>query len=45
MDFITIDQEKCVKDGICAAECPVLIINVSNGFPEITKGTEGFCIN
>lgn len=43
--MITIDQEKCVKDGICAAECPALIINVQNGFPEITKGTKDFCIN
>jgi len=45
MSMITIDQEKCVKDGICAAECPALIINLRNGFPQILKGTEGFCIN
>ncbi|MBF0259999.1 MAG: nitroreductase family protein [Desulfamplus sp.] len=45
MDMITIDQEKCVKDGICAAECPTLIINAQKGFPEIVKGAQSFCIN
>ncbi len=45
MALITIDHEKCVKDGICAAECPVRIIDVKNGFPEIINGTEAFCIN
>ncbi|MBF0201301.1 MAG: nitroreductase family protein [Desulfamplus sp.] len=45
MNLISIDREKCVKDAICAAECPVKIIDVQNGFPEIIKGTEKFCIN
>ncbi len=45
MALITIDQEKCVKDGICAAECPGLIINFKSGTPEVVKGAESFCIN
>ncbi|MBF0230283.1 MAG: nitroreductase family protein [Desulfamplus sp.] len=45
MSLITVDQEKCVKDGICAAECPILIINLKEGFPEVAKVAESFCIN
>lgn len=46
MAMITIDQERCVKDGICVSECPALIIiRAKDGFPQIVKETEGFCIN
>ncbi|SLM29618.1 putative Nitroreductase family protein (NADH dehydrogenase/NAD(P)H nitroreductase) [Desulfamplus magnetovallimortis] len=45
MSLISIDIEKCVKDSICAAECPVKIIDLKNGFPEIMSGGEVFCIN
>ena len=31
MSLITIDQELCDKDGICAAECPMRIIDMKNG--------------
>lgn len=45
MDLITVDKEKCNKDGICAAECPMRIIDMQNGFPQLMKGAEPFCIN
>lgn len=45
MSLITIDQELCDKDGICAAECPMRIIDMKNGFPQLMEGAEPFCIN
>ncbi|MEA1968075.1 MAG: nitroreductase family protein [Thermodesulfobacteriota bacterium] len=45
MSLFSIDQEKCVKDGICAAECPIKIIDMQNGFPAPVRGAEALCIN
>ena len=39
-----IDTEKCTKCGLCASECPTLIIDGKNGFPEIKEGKDKNCI-
>jgi len=46
MRLITIDEMKCKKDGVCAAECPLSII-VQEGpsaFPRQTDDAEELCI-
>jgi ferredoxin len=44
MSLLTIDQSKCRKDGICASECPVKIIKLTDGgFPSVAA--EELCIN
>lgn len=47
MSLFTIDREKCGRDGICAAECPVGIIGMpgEGGFPSPVAGAESLCIN
>lgn len=45
MGFMVVDLEKCNKDGICAAECPMKIINMTDGVPTPVKGAELMCIN
>jgi nitroreductase/NAD-dependent dihydropyrimidine dehydrogenase PreA subunit len=46
MSLFTIDQNKCMKDGICAAECPMGIIALKEGHnPEPIDGAEQLCIN
>jgi nitroreductase/NAD-dependent dihydropyrimidine dehydrogenase PreA subunit len=44
MTFMTIDMEKCNKDGICAAECPMKIIQMKDGEPIPVNGAETLCI-
>lgn len=44
MSLFSIDTEKCANDGICAAECPVRIINIANGVPEPMPDAETLCI-
>lgn len=46
MAFLTIDESKCKKDGICAGECPVAIIHQQDkdNFPELVPGGEQFCL-
>ena len=46
MNLLSIDEEKCNKDGICVAECPAMIIRMKedNGFPELVPGGEQICI-
>ena len=39
MDSITVDQEKCNQDGICAAECPALILRM-DAKEKFAKGGE-----
>jgi ferredoxin len=45
--LLIIDETKCKKDGICARECPMVIIKLrdGNGFPEMVPGGESICNN
>jgi nitroreductase/NAD-dependent dihydropyrimidine dehydrogenase PreA subunit len=46
MGLIVIDEEQCKKDGLCASECPAVIIrlNKETGFPEMVTGGEERCL-
>ncbi|MDX2500626.1 MAG: nitroreductase family protein, partial [Deltaproteobacteria bacterium] len=46
MAFLTIDETKCKQDGICAAECPRLIITQVDGksFPQVAEVDEAYCM-
>jgi nitroreductase/NAD-dependent dihydropyrimidine dehydrogenase PreA subunit len=46
MSHFTIDQEKCNRDGICAAECPTRVIQMTSaeGYPTPMPDFESFCI-
>lgn len=39
-----IDKEKCISCGGCAADCPVMIIDMQDGYPLIHKVKEKQCI-
>ena len=43
IDF-KIDKEKCTQCGLCAADCPTLVINPKSEYPEIKEGKEEQCI-
>ena len=45
MALLIIDQTKCKKDGICASECPMVIIKLKDGdgFPEMVADGENIC--
>jgi nitroreductase/NAD-dependent dihydropyrimidine dehydrogenase PreA subunit len=45
MGLLIINENKCKKDGICARECPMVLINLKdgNGFPEMVQGGEDIC--
>ena len=43
LDF-KIDEAKCTQCGLCAKECPTLIIDGKNGIPCIKEGKEKNCI-
>jgi len=47
MGLLIIDESKCKKDGICASECPMVIIKLKDGkgFPEMVPGGEKVCNN
>jgi nitroreductase/NAD-dependent dihydropyrimidine dehydrogenase PreA subunit len=47
MGLLTIDETKCKKDGLCARECPMVIIKLKDGdgFPELAPGGEKACNN
>ena len=45
MPLFTIDQDKCARDGICAAECPMGIIALEHGIPEPVEGADKMCID
>jgi nitroreductase/NAD-dependent dihydropyrimidine dehydrogenase PreA subunit len=47
MGLLIIDETKCKKDGICARECPMVIIKLKDGtgFPEMVPGGEVICNN
>ncbi|PLY04963.1 MAG: nitroreductase [Desulfuromonas sp.] len=40
----TIDQDRCIACGLCAGDCPVKIISMASGIPEIVAGREQNCI-
>ncbi len=46
MSLITIDAEKCKRDGICVRECPAAIIKLKDkeNVPQLMKGGEGICL-
>lgn len=47
MDFMTIDQEKCIRCGACINECPVGIIMLKENavVPCVVDGAEKICID
>ncbi len=47
MSIFVIDEQKCHKDGICVAECPVRIIEMPDpeAPPRPIAGAEELCIN
>ena len=47
MPLFSIDQQKCLRDGLCVAECPAKIIEIigKDGFPSPVAGAEEFCID
>ena len=46
MAFLTIDENRCKQDGICAAECPRGIITREDdrSFPKIAEADEACCM-
>ncbi len=46
MAFLTIDENKCKQDGICAAECPRQIITQEDdaSFPQVAEADEAYCM-
>lgn len=44
MSFFTIDTDKCNNDGICVDECPMKIIQMTDGLPVLLPGGEKMCI-
>lgn len=46
MSFMTIDEGKCNRDGICAAECPGRIIEMDeeSGYPKPAADFEEICL-
>ena len=47
MALLTVDPEKCARDGICVAECPARIVEPADeeSYPSLIEGGEEFCIN
>lgn len=43
LDFV-IDESRCIQCGECAADCPVRIIDLSQGLPRISLQRQGLCI-
>ena len=46
MELLSVDQEKCKRDGICAAVCPMQIIalKTKEDYPILIKGGDELCI-
>ena len=46
MSFLTVDQTKCKRDRICAAECParLIVFRELDAFPSSVKRAEQFCL-
>jgi len=46
MSFITVDRDKCQRDGICVSECPFnLIVQDDDGYPEERPAAARLCIS
>lgn len=46
MSILSVDREKCKKDGFCAAACPMYIIKMGeNEYPLLIDKEENLCIN
>jgi len=47
MAFISVDYEKCKRDGICITECPFSLIveRKEDGYPEARMAAQRLCIN
>ena len=47
MSLLTVDMEKCERDGICTEVCPVEIIEIKDkeAFPTLIDGGDKLCIN
>ena len=43
LDFV-VDESRCVQCGECAADCPVRIIDLSDGLPRIGESRQSLCI-
>jgi nitroreductase/NAD-dependent dihydropyrimidine dehydrogenase PreA subunit len=46
MGLLIVDESRCKKDGICAAECPMAIIQVQKkeSFPLLVQGGDTICL-
>jgi nitroreductase/NAD-dependent dihydropyrimidine dehydrogenase PreA subunit len=46
MNLLSVDQEKCKRDGICVRVCPMSIIELETkeAFPTMIDGGDEFCI-
>ncbi len=45
MDLLTVDQQTCRQDGVCAAVCPMGLINFVKGhFPETIERADELCV-
>ena len=45
MGLLTVNQDTCKQDGLCAAECPFgIILMPEGGTPQVMEGAEPFCI-
>ncbi|MDQ7826125.1 MAG: nitroreductase family protein [Candidatus Eremiobacteraeota bacterium] len=45
MELITVNNEKCTKDGLCIRECPVTLITAGpEGFPAAVENAAELCI-
>jgi nitroreductase/NAD-dependent dihydropyrimidine dehydrogenase PreA subunit len=46
MNLISVDHEKCNKDGICASECParIIVMDPKEGYPAPTPDFKDFCL-
>ncbi len=45
MSLFEVDTSKCKKDHICAAVCPLGLIEKGNGVPVPIKGAEELCVS
>ncbi len=46
MTLIEIDEEKCLKDGLCKLVCPLALIQLpGGGYPKTFPGAEKICID